>query len=107
MMSTFSACADFAGSIAGAESAFQTAAADEPAGVCAEPHGAKTKYAAKTRTAARIWTIMRRAPATQRENTLSWLAQQVPRAIYRSRNINVRINAVLRRTSLKRRRSRL
>src|SRR5260370_829291 len=48
-MVTFSTCADFAGSIAGAESAFQTAAAEAGSGVCAAVRiGARTIAIAKS-----------------------------------------------------------
>src|SRR5580704_8924488 len=80
-MSTFSARADLEGSIAGADKAFQTVAADAPAGVCVNPQVANASIPVKNKTAVRRRTIIRRAPATQRENILSRRTQQVPRVI--------------------------
>jgi hypothetical protein len=51
MISTFSAWADFAGSIAGAVSAFQTAAAGEVIVDWEKTHGTNAKISARTKTA--------------------------------------------------------
>src|SRR5712692_9136880 len=75
MISTFSACADLAGSIAELDSAFHTPAAGDDVEACANPRAAKSE----TRMIARKTRIIVRSPGTRRENTSSFLRRQVPR----------------------------
>src|SRR5580704_7766136 len=85
--------------MAGADNAFQTFAAGEPAGVCRNPQEANANIPAKNKTTVRTRTIIRRAPVAQRENTLSRRTQQGPRDIRVPGTKSPSSGAVLRRAS--------